>query len=170
MNFKLNYFWKASKQVLTNQKYALLFAALAVLAFIALIFVLVVTIPGNSFEFQLSILTIWELLLMALLSFLIALLFTMHVWIFKRTKKAQVGKSVVGGTSAVTATIFGTAACSSCLAFLFGLVGISSLSTIIFLLDFRWYFVSISIFLMLISIYFASKNIVEECENCEVKK
>jgi len=170
MNFKLNYFWKASKQVLTNPKYALLFVVLTVLAFIALIFVLVVTIPGNSFEFQLSIMTIWEKLLVVLLSSLIALLFTMHVWIFKRTKKAQVGKSAVGGTSVIAATIFGTAACSSCLAFLFGLVGISSISTIIFLLDFRWYFVLISIFLMLISIYFTSKNVVEECEDCEVKK
>lgn len=171
MDFKINYLFKASKEVLSDKKYLLLALILTVLAFFVFVSIQVFLIPGNSFNFQLSIYTTRDYLLLVLLSFLIALILTMNIWILKRTRKPEIGKSTVGGISVIMASVFGTAACSSCLAGVFGLLGLSFFATIGLIstfLSYQWIIVGIATLFALISLYFSSKKIVKECKDCEV--
>ena len=102
---------------------------------------------------------------MITLSSLIGLMVSMQVYVYKIKKSAKgVGRGAVGGFSSIMAGLFGTASCSSCVAALFGFLGVG---TVFFLIQYQWYIVGISLFLMLISIYFTSLSIEKNCEACK---
>jgi len=71
---------------------------------------------------------------------------------------------IIGGLSAFIAGIFGTAACSSCIAVFFGFLGIGG---VLFLARYQWYIVGGSAILILISIYLLAKKINNDCEVCK---
>lgn len=156
--------YDASKRTLRSKNSFLIFILVALVFFSIFVFIPVFSIPGNSLSFQLSIFTFWNYVLMILLSSLIGLMISMQVY-SHRVKKSMkgAGKGVVGGFSSIMAGLFGTASCSSCVAALFGFLGVG---TVFFLIQYQWYIVGISLFLMSISIYFTSLSIEKNCEAC----
>jgi hypothetical protein len=66
---------------------------------------------------------------------------------------------------ALFAGIAGTASCSSCLAPLFALFGIG-FGGVIFVLEYRFYFVVGISILMLIAIYLTARKINNVCNSC----
>lgn len=156
--------YESSKKVLSIRKYLKMFSIISLILFLLLVFLPVFGISENDIFTQLKILSLENYLLMIFLSVSMGLMFTMQIY-SNRIKKSlsRVSEGVVSGTSGIIAGIFGTAACSSCLAAIFGFLGFG---TIIFLLEYKKYVVGVSVLLIYISIYFASKNINHNCDTC----
>lgn len=156
--------FSATKEVLARRNYLLGFLALIPLVFFIFILIPVVTIPANDISFQLSIFTSRDYIVLSTLAVLSSLFIVLQIYTYKivrrRKERAKVlGQSAVGGYSGLVAAMFGTAACASCLAALFGFLGIG---TVFFLIRYQWLIVSGAILLILISIYFTSKK----CASC----
>lgn len=161
---KINHIITASKQVLSRKNYLISFIALIFIILAVFISIPVFLIPANSFLFQITIFTIKDYVLLAVLSVLTSLLIVMQVFFYKQEKIYSSGKTAIGGGSAVVAGLFGTAACSSCLAAVFGFLGIG---TVFFLLEYQWFIVGIAILIMLVSLYFTSLKLNEVCNSCK---
>ena len=165
MSNPITIIYNASSKVLHSKKYFKWFVISSVL-FLALFLLLPVFLtPGNSLAFQLTdVFTPLNYVLMIFLSLLIGLMISMQFYVnnIKKSLKST-GKGIVGGFSGFVAGIFGTAACSSCVAAIFGFLG---LSTVLFLIEYQWYIVGISVSLILISIYLLSNAIEKNCEVC----
>lgn len=161
---KPQYILAASKQVLKNKSYLVGFSTLIIMFFILFIILPVLLIPANSLKFQLSIFTLKDYILLGFLSTLSSLLITMQIFAYKKAKQKQIAKGALGSSSAIIAAIFGTASCSSCLAAVFGFLGIG---TVLFLAKYRSVVVALAIALMLLSLYFTSLKIKRVCENCK---
>lgn len=157
--------YKSSKKVFHSRESFKIFIITSFL-FLALFILLPIFLtPGNSLIFQLGVFTFWNYVLMISLSGLIGLMISMQVYTYKIKKSAKgSGKGVVGGFSGFVAGIFGTAACSSCVAAIFGFLG---LGTVLFLVEYQWYIVGISLALVLVSIYLTSLGIEKNCEVCK---
>ena len=155
MKNRLKIIYDASKEVLQSKKYVKIFAFLTLFMVAVYIIIPVLTIEGNDLLFQLSVFTIKDWLLIVPLSGLIGLMITMQVYSYKKQKSLNVAKGVAVSSSGIIAGLFGTAGCSSCLASLFGFLGVGN---VFFLLEHQVYVVSISFILILVSIYFTSKK------------
>jgi hypothetical protein len=70
---------------------------------------------------------------------------------------------ILGTLSGIFSAILATAFCSSCLAVLFSLLGIS-FSTGVFFLKYKFLIFLLATILFLISLYFQSKRIIERCQ------
>lgn len=160
----------ASKTVLTQSRaYWLWFFVFIILALVLFVLVPVWSVPGNSVDFQLSLFTLGNWILFAVLALLIALLLTMQVLIFRRAKSNAVrAKGVgnaaggaVGAYSGILGGVFATAACSWCVAAVFGFLGTG---TVLFIAQNQFWAVLIAISIMLISLYFTSKKVVRACD------
>jgi len=127
----------------------------------------VLTIPGNSLIFQLSIFTGRDYALMAVLALLASFFTVIQIELFRRhrgrLRVQAIGKVGAGGVSAILAAILATAACSSCVAAILGFLGFGSVLTI---LQYRWYVVLLAIAFMLISIIFTLRHLEKPCEKC----
>lgn len=162
----------ATQTTLSKRAYLLTFLSLTPLAFLIFIFLQVSTIPGNSFSLQFKVLTLSNYLLMGIVSVLVSLLITMQAFIFRNaylahTKLTSVGIGEAVGCLGVFAAIVGTATCASCLFALFGFLGFGS---IVFLLKNQTYIVSLSIVLLLASLYFSSRKVNGVCQSCRINK
>lgn len=158
--------FSAIKQVLRRKGYAITFLALAMTMFFVYILIPVRIIAGNSFTFQLSIFTVQDYITMSILAVLSAVFITLQIYTYRVTKRIDsVGKGGIGGFGTAFASIIGTATCASCLAPLFGFLGIG-FGGVIFTIQYRFYFVAGIIGLLLISLYFASKKIIDKCDVC----
>lgn len=154
----------ATRTLFTKRNYLWLFLAGIPTIFAIFVLVPVKTIPGNDLAFQLSIFALRDWIIMAALASLTSLLLVMNIYIFRQRRAlAEAGKAGAGGVSSIVGAVFGTAACSSCVAALFGFMG---LPFVLFLVEARLYIVFGAIGLILLSLYFASKKIVLACENC----
>lgn len=156
-------------RVLRQPRFALLFIAVALVFFTLFIAIPVVTIPGNSFEFQLSIFRTQDYVLMTLLAILVGLhvAFLAFDWRLRREARQiqRVTQGAVTGTLGVFGAIVGTAACSSCLAALFSIVGLGT-SSVFFVLKNQPYFLLGTIALMLVSLYFTARKVRRICDSC----
>lgn len=162
------YLLSASKIVFSRKLYILGFVVIAIVMFWFLMYIPVKTIPGNDFLFQISILTLKDWVLFTSLPLLTALSIVMNVYILtkKRTGKdaaSMAGQGSTGFLSGIIASVFGTASCSACVVSIFGFLGVS---TVFFLLDYRTLITTGAIFLMLVSLYFTSKRVINACESC----
>ena len=157
------------KFVLSKKKYFLFFVLFSLFFFMLFIFIPVASIPGNDVSFQLSIYTLKDYFIMILLSMLIGLTLTLQTYTFKAKRiKPKLPQSAVSGTvsiSGVFAAIVGTAACTSCLAVLFGFLGVS-FGSLVFILDHRIYFLIGATVIMIISLYFVAKKVSNVCKKC----
>lgn len=125
------------------------------------------TVAGNTISTQLDIFTLRDYAILTLLSGLYALFITMQIYVLRHKRNAKdIGTTVGGGMGALFAGIAGTAFCASCLAPLFALPGIG-FSGVIFVLQYRFYFVIAIVILMTIAIYFTSKKVMGFCVVCE---
>jgi len=160
----------ASQKVLKNSKYQLLFAVTTVVFFCFFILIPLVTIPGNDLKFQLGIFRTRDYVLMAFLAVLVGLNLALQVYSFKQRGGTQkIPQSVMGGTvsglSGIFGAVVGTAACASCLASLFGIIGLGT-GSVFFVLKNQSYFLIGAIAVMLISLYFAARKINKICQSC----
>jgi len=163
-NMKINHIITASRQVLSRKSYLISFIVLIFIILAVFISIPVFLIPANSFLFQVTVFTIKDYILLAVLSVLTSLLIVMQVFSYKQAKIYSSGKTAMGGGSAIVAALFGTASCSACLAAVFGFFGIG---TVFFLVEYQWFIVGIAILIMLISLYFTSLKLNGVCESCK---
>jgi hypothetical protein len=80
-----------------------------------------------------------------------------------RDKFVYSSTGILGTLSGIFSAILATAFCSSCLAVLFSLLGIS-FSTGIFFLRYKFLIFLLSTILLLLSLHFQSKRIIEKCK------
>lgn len=159
----------ASKIVFAQSRsYWLWFSLFTIFALILFVLVPVWSVPGNSVDFQLSLFTIGNWVLFVVLALLIALLLTIQTFIFRRAKNAtakakSLGSTATGAAGAyagILGGVFATAACSWCVAAVFGFLGTG---TVLFIAQNQLWAVSVAIGIMLVSLYFASKRVVKDC-------
>lgn len=161
--------FNSSKTVLAQSRaYRLWFLAFVISALILFVLVPVWSVPGNDVAFQLSLFTIGNWILFTVLALLIGLLLTMQVFIFGRAKNAAVkakglGNAATGAAGAyagILGGVFATAACSWCVAAVFGFLGTGA---VLFIAEHRLWSVLVAIAIMIASLYFASKRVVKDC-------
>jgi len=151
------------KEVLQRPKYSLLFVGAFLVTLYLLILIPALSVPGNSFFLQLTLFTPLGWTLISFIALLYALFMTMQIYVFRNHKKmAGVGASVGGGVSVLFAGVASSAFCVSCLAPLFALFGIG-FGGVLFVLEYRFYFVVVIVVLMAISIYLTAKKINRVC-------
>lgn len=146
-----------------------------VLALLLFVLFPVWSVPGNNIAFQLSLFTFGDWVLFSILALLIALLFTMQIFIFKRTKNRQakvrevknVAGGVLGACAGILGGVFGTAACSWCVAAVFGFLGTGA---VLFIAENQFWATVVAISIMLVSLYFASRSVIRGCKHCEAGK
>lgn len=164
------YLLSANKLVFSDKRYLFGFLAVAFAMFWLLLYIPIKTIPGNDLAFQISILTPKDWFLFTILPALTALSTVMNVYILNNKKSVQDGVSMVGhgGTgffSGLVASVFGTATCAACVASIFGFLGVAG---VLFLLKYRTIITMGAIILMLVSLYFTSKRVLNACESCRI--
>jgi hypothetical protein len=141
-----------------------LFFAIAFIFFFIELQVLLTPEPDNL-SLYLKIWRIRDWLIVGLLSILISLNFIFFVYLIKikspEIKSTSTG--ILGTLSGIFSAILATALCSSCLEVLFSLLGIS-FSTGIFFLKYKFLIFLLATILLLISLHFQSKRIVEKCK------
>lgn len=168
MNTFISYILEASKMTLTNKKLLTVFLVLWTLLFATMFSIPLNVIPGNDIKFQAAIFTGRDYALLSMLSFLSSLVITMQINIFKNkfmTSK-NVGNTAVGGLgvfSGIFSSIFASATCAMCVGSLFGFLGFG---TVLFLVENRWSILTGAIILLFISLYLASRRLVEGCQSC----
>ena len=164
------YLLSANKLVFSNKRYLIGFFLTAFAMFWLLLYIPIRTIPGNDLAFQLSILTPKDWFLFTILPALTALSIVMNVYILKHKRSIQdsvsmAGKGGTGFLSGIVASVFGTATCASCVVSIFGFLGAGG---VFFLLQYRTAITTGAIILLLISLYFTSKRVLNACESCRV--
>jgi len=162
--------YSAIMVVIKKWNYALLVFIAAMLFFGLFILIPVITIPGNSFQFQLSIFGTRDYVLMAFLAVLVGLNFALQIYSFaQRNKQQKFSQPAMGGIAAGVSGVFGavvgTAACASCLASLFGLIGLGT-GSVFFVLQNQSYFLIGTIVLMLVLLYFGARRVKRICDSC----
>ncbi|MBI2024956.1 MAG: hypothetical protein HYT03_02645 [Candidatus Harrisonbacteria bacterium] len=158
--------WFGTREPFKNINYTILFLILFSVFFALFVLIPVWTVAGNTLAYQLKIFTARDYAVLVLLSGLSSLFITMQVFVMKLRKKvAGLGGTVGGGLGALFAGIAGTAFCASCLAPLFAIFGIG-FGGVVFVLDYRWYFVVGVTALMLIAIYLMARKINKVCISC----
>ena len=158
--------WSGIKEPFKNRNYIILFTASFVVMFILFTLIPVLAVYGNTVTTQLEIFTVRDYIIIVLLSGLYSLFIAMQVYVMRQRKKVSgLGTTIGGGLGALFAGIAGTAFCAACLAPLFALFGIG-FGGIIFVLQYRFYFVTGIIFLMLTAIYLTSRKIQKNCDTC----
>lgn len=149
-----------------KSNYAILFV-ISVLVMLALFTLIPVwTVADNTLATQLEIFTLRDYAILIFLSGLSALFITMQVYAMRLNKKIDgAGRAVGGGLGALFAGVAGTAFCASCLAPLFALFGIG-FGGVVFVLNYRFYFVIGITLLMLTAIYLTAHKINKVCTSC----
>jgi len=152
------------KKSLEGFWYKILFISSALILFFVLVLIPAQAVPGNTFSLQLTLFTSQDYIVIIFLALLYALFITMQVFLMRFSKRVAsgVGSAVGGGVGAVFAGVAGTAFCVSCLAPLFAFFGIG-FGGVLFVLEYRIYFVVAISILMAIAIYFTARRIVKIC-------
>jgi len=156
------------KAVFREPLYRFIIIALIPTLLVAFIFIPTLTIPGNTFAFQLSLYAPQDYVLLVLLATMGALLIAMNVYSYKKTKttKERLGatsKGGIGGFLGAFASIFGSASCPMCVASLFGFLGLGAVG---FLVQYQWWIFIGSALLVLVSLYFAARKVAGICDEC----
>ncbi len=148
--------------------------AVCAFGFFLLMFLLPVAItPGNDVPFQAKIFTWQNYLTLAGISILAGLSVTLQIRVWREKRAAQIqsaGTTALSGAgvlSGLVSSIFASATCATCVGALFGFLGFGG---VLFLLTYRWYFLSGAIILLVFSIYFSARRINRGCEICIVPK
>lgn len=162
---KLKQVLRAANSVLSEKKFFLLFLFVSVA-----VFWLIILVPGwiVSADVESQGFTTGDLVFLAAVSMLVSLVITMQIFSFKLTRKVGAGQSALGGAgfvSALGAAIFSSATCGLCVAAVFSFLGAGG---VIFLVDNRTYVIAGSVALLLLSLYFSSKKVNNDCDTCHV--
>ncbi len=169
----LRILWEAIKEVFNKPKYIIGFIVVSFVLFGLLIYIPVITIPGNDVGYQLSIMPKQDFVVLTTLSFLTGLTLMFHWYILTNQSKGkalQVGHMTFSGLMGFVSSFFGTLTCISCAATVLGFFG---LGTVLFFGKYRFYIASIAFILMAVSLYLTSLkvlNLCEECNNLQIKR
>lgn len=178
---KFQQVYNAATQVFGERRYIFILLSFALTFFALFVFIPVATTPGNTLAFQLSIFRAQDYVLMIFLALLVGLNFSMNIYVWRKQKQSvNISKSAASpvrnsisngasGTAAgfggVFAAIVGTATCASCLAFLFGIVGLG-IGSVAFVLKYQTFFILGAIALVLLSLYFTARKVNKHCASC----
>ena len=124
---------------------------------------------GLSLKQQVSYFGIKGILLLLLFSFLSALSSTMFLYssfFMKKPAVKEASSATLGILSGLLSAILATASCSYCLIAFLGFLGSSG---VFFVFENKNKFMILSIILLLTSLYFLSKRVVEGCPTCKVE-
>lgn len=159
---------QASKTVLTNKKYRLAFFILVPLMFLLFVTIPAYSIPSNNFRTQFALYELRDYFIVAAMSFLTALFFLMHAYVFTRMRQTRekagaLSAGGVGGSAGALASVFGAATCPMCVASIFGFLGAGAVG---FLVQYQWWVFTLASLLMLTSLYFVSKKVNGACKKC----
>ena len=161
-----NTLWFGIREPFKKTSYIILFFALFLSMLAIYILIPVWTVTGNALATQLDIFNLRDYLTLALLSSLSTLFITMQIYAMRYRRKAEgIGATTAGGLGALFAGIAGTASCASCLAPLFAFLGIG-FGGVVFVLEYRWYFVVTITIVMLVAIYLTARKIKRVCISC----
>ena len=150
------------KKSLEDKKYKLLLVFVSLVVFFLFVLIPTISIPGNTFLYQLSLFSFLDLTITISLSILYAVFVVMQVYSMRHKKQiSDIGATVVGGAGTLLAGVAGASFCASCLAPLFAIFGVG-FGGVLFLLEYRFYFVIVIALLMLIAIYLTSLKIQED--------
>jgi len=166
MRHVLNTLWFGIREPFKKTNYISLFLVSFFIFFALFILIPVWTVPGNTLAIQLDIFTARDYVVLVLLSSLSSLFITMQVYVMRLKRKIEgAGTATASGIGALFAGITGTAFCASCLAPLFAIFGIG-FGGVIFVLEYRFYFVAVITILMLVAIYLTARKINRVCTSC----
>ncbi len=150
------------KKSLNDTKYKLLFVLISLLIFFVFVLIPTISIPGNTFLYQLSLFSPLDLIVTISLSILYAIFVVMQVYSMRHKKQISgIGTTVVGGAGTLFAGVAGASFCASCFASLFAILGVG-FGGVLFVLEYRFYFVIGIVILMFIAIYLTSRGIQED--------
>lgn len=166
----MNQTYLAISQTLKDRNSLIVFVIVALALFSLFIAMPIFTIPGNTLQFQLKTFRAQDYTLMLFLSILAGLNVALYWFSFRQRKEnGVVSQAVAGGTASSIAGIFGaivgTATCASCLAVIFGLIGLGT-GSVFFVLKNQSYFLFGAIAVLLISLYFGSRKVSRICSSC----
>ena len=156
---------KAANAVLSEKKYFFAFLLLSVAIFWILVLAPDKIVQSNS---VLRILGPGEYTFLGIIAILTSLIITMQILSFRLTRRMGVNQSLLSGAgflSALSSAIFSSATCGLCVAAVFGFLGAGG---VIFLVDHRTYMIAGSVILLLLSLYFSSKKVNNDCDTCHV--
>lgn len=165
----LNILISAIWTVLSRWTYRIAFVILAVLFVALYISIPVMLIPGNTFTFQLSLYTPADYTIFISISVLTSLLVLMQVFSFLRSRARTVrtiGRSSVGVFSGIFSGMFASVTCVPCAIGFLGIFG-SAGSTLI-ISKYQYYFIAIASIFVLWGIYYASRNVMGYCKECNI--
>lgn len=147
-------------------KYLFLSILLAIVMLILYAIIPVLAVSGNTLANQLDIFTFRDYAILVFLSVLSSLFITMQTYVMRQKRKIRAATAAgAGGLGALFAGVAGTAFCASCLAPLFAIFGIG-FGGVVFVLEYRMYFVAAITALMLIAIYLTARKIANVCTAC----
>ncbi len=153
--------------VFEETKYKLLTVLLSFLFFFIYVSTPIFLLPGNRYSFFLSFTPWTELLATALLSVLVAVVFTMQIysWRNKIAMAKNTGVGIISFFSASLSTIFSSATCASCVSAIFSFLGFGG---VVFLIQHKTEIIGLTFIMVLASLYFTSGKIVGNCSSCNV--
>ncbi len=148
---------------LSKKKYLAIFISFTVFFLLLFVAIPLFTIVGNDLAFQLSTYNSSDYVLLAVLSLLSGLIFTLQL--YKREYGKKVCNSVgtyastaSASASGVFASVLGTAVCASCIAPIVAFFGLG-FGAVSFVLEYQIHFSLVAIIIMLGALYFIAKNI-----------
>lgn len=161
---KFNNIQKSTKEVLKDSKYFFLFVLLSI---IVLVIYLFLPLIGNQ-TFKVSNYPFKNILLAAVLSFLIGLLFTMQIYSFRQSRELNIASNsggIMGFVSGFAIILFSSATCFACLSVILAFLGTG---TLLSLFAYKNYIIIAGFFLIFVSLYLISNKVQEQCELCKV--
>lgn len=130
------------------------------------LYIPVLTIPGNTIEFQLSLVTWDYAALLVLFSALFGISISLHVYPSPiMNKNHSIVKGAGTGFAGIMGTLFAGKLCPLCLGTILGFIGLGG--SALYLFSFRNEILVASMLILLASIYFGSKRIAAICEKCK---
>ena len=160
---------EAIKATLKSKKHLAIAVAFALLMIIVAVYLPTVTIPGNSIEFQISLITLDSAIIMIFFSILAGLSMGMHVYasdVLKQNNIIMLGEEVGTGIAGMFSAMLSGPLCLSCFAVIFGAIGLGS-GAALFVVSHRTEIQVLSLLLLSASVYIAGKRINKNCELCK---
>ncbi|MEK7643634.1 MAG: hypothetical protein AAB372_04280 [Patescibacteria group bacterium] len=161
----------AVQVTLKETQFKILLITFWVLFFVLMFFLPVDLVPGNDVQFQASLLSLADYLTMILIAGVAALSVAVQMKIFVlkigsyRTRAKDVALGGAGVMAGVISSLFASATCALCVGALFSFLGFG---VAVFLVQYRWYIVTGALFMLLSSLYLASRRLMKGCEECSL--
>ncbi len=158
---------RAMGKVFSDWKYVMRTVLAAMVMFGVLIFLPAGRVSAKVFYYQVTGLDTASLVIMIFFSIILGTLFSLNVYLFKKTHESKhkiTGKGVLSTLASFMAGIFGSTVCVACLSILLGFLGVP---TITFLVAYRREFFLLSAAIALFSVYVACQAVVKH-ETCKV--